>query len=133
MVPALSACLSVARTGNGCGRGACALLALIASILLSVGPPVWAEQRVVELSIRNGELAKDMRVVRVRQGDDVTLRWTTDKPLTIHLHGYDLEKTLSPGTPVSMRFNARATGRFPIETHGHGEERTLGYLEVYPR
>jgi hypothetical protein len=110
-----------------------AVLALIASAFWAGAQPVRAEQRVIDLTIRNDELPKDMRVVRVRQGDDVTLRWTTDKPLTIHLHGYDLEKTLSPGTPVSMRFNARATGRFPIETHGHGEERTLGYLEVHPR
>ena len=110
-----------------------AVLGLVTGTLLAVGPSVWAEQRVVELSIRDGELPKNTRVVRVRQGDDVTLRWTTDKPLTIHLHGYDLEKALSPGAPVSMRFTARATGRFPIETHGHGEERTLGYLEVHPR
>ena len=115
------------------GRRLSAILALIAATLLSVGPVARAEQRVIELSIRNGELPKDTRVVRVRQGDDVTLRWTADEPLTIHLHGYDLEKTLSPGTPVSMRFNARATGRFPIETHGRGSERTLGYLEVHPR
>jgi hypothetical protein len=60
--------------------------------------------------------------VTVRQGDEVTLRWTTDQRMTIHLHGYDLEQTLAPGLPVAMRFAARATGRFPIEIHGHGQE-----------
>jgi hypothetical protein len=55
--------------------------------------------------------------------------------MTIHLHGYDLEQTLAPGPPVSMRFIARATGRFPIEIHAHGQEneQVLGYLEVHPR
>ena len=93
-----------------------------------------AEPRLVELAIHNGRLPEDQRVVRVQQGDDVTLRWTTDQPLTLHLHGYDIEETLAPGTPAAMRFTARATGRFPIEAHdARGAKRTIGYLEVHPR
>ncbi len=110
------------------------ILPLVAVTLLTLGGPAGAEQRVIDLSIRNGEVPKEQRVVTVRQGDDVTIRWTTDQPMTIHLHGYDIERKLSPGTPVSMRFTARATGRFPIEIHAHGQgkEQVLGYLEVHP-
>jgi FtsP/CotA-like multicopper oxidase with cupredoxin domain len=110
-------------------------LAVIGLGLLAVAPPVSTESRVIDLSIRNGELPADTRVVRVRQGDDVTLRWTTDAALAIHLHGYDLERKLAPGPSVSMRFTAKATGRFPIEVHAHGPggDRTLGYVEVHPR
>jgi hypothetical protein len=109
--------------------------AVIALALLVAGAPAWPEPRVVDLSIRHGELPKEARVIRVRQGDEVTLHWRTDAALTIHLHGYDLETKLAPGAPVSMRFSAKATGRFPIEVHVHGAggERTLGYLEVHPR
>ncbi len=104
------------------------LLALIAV------PSAGAEPRVIELALRNGRLPEDRRVVRVSQGDEVTLRWTTDRPLTVHLHGYDIETKLSPGTSVSTRFTARATGRFAIEVHGdRGEERIVAYLEVHPR
>jgi FtsP/CotA-like multicopper oxidase with cupredoxin domain len=108
--------------------------ALAAGLLLRAWAAA-AEPRVFELSIRGGELAEPTRVMRVRQGDDVTLRWTTDRPLTVHLHGYDLEQKLAPGKPVSMRLTARATGRFPIEVHAHGPggDRTIGYLEVHPR
>ncbi len=107
--------------------------AFAATLLLVVGEGA-AQTQVFELSVHNGELPVEQRVVRVRQGDDVTLRWTTDKVLSIHLHGYDIERSLSPRSPVSMRFTARATGRFPIETHGHrGGERTLAYVEVHPR
>jgi hypothetical protein len=108
-------------------------LGLFAAALLLQVAPGSAEPRLVDLSIRNRELPAAQRVVRVRQGDDVTIRWTTDAPLTVHLHGYDIEAKLTSGAAVSMRFTARATGRFPIETHGHGGERTLGYLEVHPR
>jgi len=115
------------------GRWTTRIVVVVA--LVSVGGPAAAEARVIELSLRNGQLAEDQRVVRVQQGDDVTLRWTTDRPLTVHLHGYDLEHNLSPGAPVLMRFTVRAAGRFPIEIHGpsHGDERTVGYLEVHPR
>ena len=94
-----------------------------------------AEPRVFDLELRGGELAAAARLVRVRQGDEVTLRWTTDRPATIHLHGYDLEQKLVPGPPVAMRLTARATGRFAIEVHSHGAagDRTIGYLEVHPR
>ena len=108
--------------------------ALTAGLLLGAHVAT-AEPRVFDLQLRGGELVAAARVVRVRQGDEVTLRWTTDTALTIHLHGYDIEQKLAPGPPVSMRFTARATGRFPIEVHAHGAggDRTLGYLEVHPR
>jgi hypothetical protein len=108
---------------------------LVAGVLLAVGVSAGAEQREFDLAVRGGELPKGKQVVKVRQGDEVTLRWTTDAPLTIHLHGYDIERELSPDRAVSMQLSARVTGRFPIEIHprGGGRERTLGYLEVYPR
>jgi hypothetical protein len=101
--------------------------------LLAIAAQGWSEPRVFDLAIRNNQLPSDQRTVKVRQGDEVTLRWTTDAPLTIHLHGYDIETLVSTGPAVVMKFSARATGRFPIEIHGRGVERTLGYLEVHPR
>lgn len=92
-----------------------------------------AETRAFELSVRDGKLPADQRVVRVRQGDEVTLSWTTDKAFVIHLHGYDIEKSLSPAAPALMRFTARASGRFPVEIHGRGGHRVLAHVEVHPR
>ena len=81
-------------------------------------------------------------VVRVSQGDEVRLDWTTDEPVELHLHGYDIEAKAAPGKPAIMEFTARASGRFPVEAHGfdsgtsehgrHGES-TLLYLEVLPK
>lgn len=109
--------------------------AALAAMLLHLAGGAAAEAQLFELSIRNGKLVADERVIRVRQGDVVTLRWTTDKALTIHLHGYDIETPLSPAAPVSMRFTARASGRFPIEIHPHGQggHRVLVHVEVHPR
>lgn len=108
--------------------------ALVALVAVVVVAHAAADPRIVELAVKNGQLPEDRRVVRVQQGDEVTLSWTTDRPLTLHLHGYDLEAKLAPGPPVTMRLRARATGRFPIEIHSAGgAHHVLGYLEVHPR
>ena len=75
-------------------------------------------------------------VIRVRMGDVVRLRWTTDATMTIHLHGYDIESEVSPDAATVMSFEAYATGRFPVNLHSghdHGDGSTLLYLEVLPR
>lgn len=113
-----------------------ALRVLLALSMFVVAAQASEEIRTFDLAIRAGELPPDMRVIRVQQGDHVTLRWTTDRSVTIHLHGYDIEKKVPVGgEPTVMRFTARATGRFPIELHGadHGHEKILAYLEVHPR
>jgi hypothetical protein len=108
------------------------VLAAVVVAFIAIGEAV-AEPRLFDLALKDGRLPESQRLVRVRQGDEVTLKWTTDRPFTLHLHGYDLEARLVPQTPVELRFIARATGRFPLEIHGSGTERTVGHLEVHPR
>lgn len=93
------------------------------------------------LRIEDGRVPDDMRVVRVKQGDVVTLRWRVDQPVILHLHGYDIDRRVEPGAVGEMRFTAGATGRFPVHAHPVGarpgsraqEEAPLVYVEVYPR
>jgi siroheme synthase len=108
---------------------------LLAMMTLLVAQPSMAEPRTIDLVIRGGSLPPERRVIRVQQGDAVTLRWTSDQALTLHLHGYDVERRVVPGATATMSFTARATGRFPIEVHASEGRRatTLGYLEVHPR
>jgi hypothetical protein len=92
-----------------------------------------ATRRELDLDVRGGALPADKQLIHADQGDDILLRWSADEPITIHLHGYDIEKDLKPGAVTTMSFVATATGRFPITRHGHGEETPLAYLEVHPR
>ena len=80
-----------------------------------------------------------MRLIRVKQNDVVKLQWSTDKPMSVHLHGYDIEQEIKPGAVTDMTFTARATGRFTIEPHvgktqagGHAHGDALVTIEVYP-
>jgi hypothetical protein len=93
------------------------------------------------MHVENGRVPEDMRVVRVKQGDVVALRWSVDQPVILHLHGYDIEKRVDPGAAGEMSFAASVTGRFPVHAHIIGsrpggrarEEAPLVYVEVYPR
>jgi len=107
------------------------LLSAVMAIVTAGG--AVAESLHFDLTLKNGQLPEGQRLVRVWQGDQVTLRWTTDRPFTLHVHGYELEARLGPEAAVELGFTARATGRFPLEIHGAGTERTVGYLEVHPR
>ena len=113
----------------------CCLAALVVACVDS--EPV---EQVFALEIANQQVAKAMRVLRVKQGDSVRLKWSSDQPLKLHLHGYDIEKTVTPGRVTEFAFKAHASGRFPINVHGsqpsqgHAPtEHVLVYLEVYPR
>ena len=114
-------------------QGRTYMFAAVLAALQLVSRESAAETRAFELVVRDGKLPAEQRVVRVRQGDEVTLNWTTDKALVIHLHGYDIETSLSPAAPAPMRFTARASGRFPVEIHGRGGHRVLAHVEVHPR
>ena len=94
-----------------------------------------------DLRLQDGHVPESMRLIRVQQGDDVTLRWTVDRPTVLHLHGYDIEWRVQPGTVGTVTFKARLTGRFPVHVHdtvkganAHArEDSPLVYVEVYPR
>lgn len=102
--------------------------------LAGLGAPGQAqENRSFTLDIRGGRIAPDKRTVRVQEGDRVELRWTTDKAVELHLHGYDIRLNVAPGTPRTMSFDAHAAGRFPVGVHGSGGHGNIFYLEVHPR
>src|SRR5262245_34110599 len=91
------------------------------------------------LTIANGRLPENMRLISVKQNDVVKLDWRTDKPLSVHLHGYDIEQELKPGAVTEMSFTARATGRFTVGPNsggtpsgGHAHGYVLFTIEVYP-
>src|SRR5262249_35277947 len=101
--------------------------------LLFLATAAGAAEQSFTIAIEQGKVPAALRTLRVHQGDQVTLRWRSDRPLTLHLHGYDIVWRLSPGRLDESSFTASATGRFPIETQGaRGGNDTLAYLEVLP-
>jgi len=96
------------------------------------------EQKVFEQQSNGDVDMTPLKKLRVIEGDQVELHWLSIEPVELHLHGYDIELMVEPGLTAVMRFKARATGRFPVTTHGSsghggGHHNTLLYFEVYPK
>ena len=90
-----------------------------------------------ELSQLSAEISK---IIKTFQETDLTLILTSDQPVVLHLHGYDIIAKVPKSGKALMKLNTFATGRFPIKMHLSAEdhqgnaqhERTLLYLEVHP-
>ncbi len=115
-------------------------IALALPLVLACSIGARGNELAFDLNLARGHLPEDMRLIRIHQGDAVKLRWTSDRPLTLHVHGYNIEKRVMPGVPTEMNFTAYATGRFPVHVHGTAgsgggghEEAPLAVIEVYPR
>jgi hypothetical protein len=92
-------------------------------------------EKAFNLSLRNGRLESKNDTLRVRRGERVELRFSTDRPIKLHLHGYDIEASASPESPATISFTADIPGRFPVSEHAHGKahhHEAVLYLEVLP-
>ena len=84
-----------------------------------------------EFDLRISDDVMEPSNVTVTEGDRVELRISTDSPIEVHVHGYDIEQEVEPDEPARFSFKADLTGRFEIEDHETEQE--LGTLVVEPR
>jgi hypothetical protein len=108
-------------------------------VCLALGPSATRAQepKRFDLVLKAGALPKAQQTIKVKQGDAVELRWTSDQPVKLHLHGYDVMIEVKPGEPTVTALNARMAGRFSVEKlqeqkSGHQHGGKVLYLEVYP-
>lgn len=92
-----------------------------------------AEPKRFSVKVKGGHVPENENTLRVNEGDSVEIEFASDRTLTLHLHGIDIESTVAPGKPAVMRFQATVAGRFPVEAHGASAHTALIYVEVYPR
>ena len=95
-----------------------------------------AQPQATKIDIRGGEVAGGAAEIHAKNGDTVVIVVSADAPDDIHLHGYDIEKPVEPGKPVTFRFKANLEGQFEIESHkaeDAGRDPLLGTLIVEPR
>ena len=113
------------------------LIALVVLFLfLRPGPPApesgdleeETQEEVVAVGINEGIMSPPR--VTVYEGDQVKLQITSDRPIELHLHGYDLTEEVEPGETAELSFEATDTGRFGIEDHN--TDAVIGVLLVQP-
>jgi hypothetical protein len=84
----------------------------------------------IRIVVRGGRVVGGLRRARLEQGERALLVVRADVPDHVHLHGYDIMRDVSPGSPARLRFRATIPGRFEVEL----EDRKLqiAQLEVRP-
>jgi FtsP/CotA-like multicopper oxidase with cupredoxin domain len=87
------------------------------------------QDRGYDVEIEDGAMSP--AEIAAGQGDQLTLRLTSNAPVEVHIHGYDLEEEVEPGEETELSFETELSGRFEIEDHD--TEAELGALLVEPR
>jgi hypothetical protein len=79
----------------------------------------------IRVAVKDGKVTPATHREPVARGDTVKLVVTTDE---VHVHGVDVEKETTPGTPVTITLVAKDAGIYEVETHKSGLQ--LLQLEV---
>ena len=85
----------------------------------------------VSIRVENGEPVGGPAEIEVRKNDVVRFVVASDVDDEVHVHGYDLSKSVGPGREASFRFDAEIEGIFEIELEGRAVE--IATLVVRPR
>ena len=89
-----------------------------------------AQAKVITIRVVGGVPQGGIQRPTIDQGDKVVLVVRTDSGEAVHLHGYNIEKEIVPGTPLRLPFTANIAGRFELELHP--TDTLLAVLEVKP-
>ena len=106
------------------------MAAAVSAMALAACSTSEPEDRLFDLSIEHGALTLDPPVMKVDQGDTVTLSVASDEHGSVHLHGYDEEFEVGPDGETTVVFEADATGSFKLTLHGadHMDEKDHGAI-----
>ncbi len=88
--------------------------------------------RIIDLKVEKGKLNLNPPIIKVVQGDNVTLQIWSDESGEFHIHGYDIMVQLQSGKTSTLTFRADKAGTFDVELHTSEGEIALGSLQVTP-
>ncbi|NUZ07363.1 hypothetical protein [Piscinibacter koreensis] len=109
------------------------LRVLASFVLVAVTGIAAAATQSFSVELAGGRV-KGSDTLKVRQGEQVEVRFSSDRPIVLHLHGYNIEAKVVPPAPAVLAFKANVAGRFPVHEHreGPGNHRATLFIEVHP-
>ena len=92
-----------------------------------------ATAKAFDLTLSDRTLSEE--IITVGEDDKIIVRVMSDEEGEFHIAGYEIEKKMSPGKVVELRFTANQAGRYSLEVHPEGSEEDIeiGALLVNPR
>ena len=105
----------------------------LAALMTLAGSAAAASSQSFSVELAGGRVQGD-ETLKVHQGDQVQVRLSSDRPMVLHLHGYDIDAKVAPHAPAVLTFKAGLAGRFPVHEHreGAGNHRAVLFIEVHP-
>jgi plastocyanin len=85
---------------------------------IASGEPNPAREPVtVTVSVTDGRVTPEPSRVKVPLGSTVELQITSDVDDEVHVHGFDVEKSLEAGVTTTLELLADEAGLYEVETH----------------
>lgn len=81
--------------------------------------------------VRDGRPIGGPLEIRVKNGERIRFRVSSDSQDQVHVHGFNLEKAVVPGKSIRFSFSANIEGAFEVEMHGSGA--IVAEIQVRPR
>jgi hypothetical protein len=77
---------------------------------------------------------EDFPIFRAVQGHTLSLTIRSERPGSVHVHGYDRFVDLVPHHDVTLTFEAKDAGLYPVHLHGEGDVMEhLATFEIQPK
>jgi len=92
--------------------------------------PVQPTPKTVTIRVVGGVPRGGIARPKVKQGERIVLVVNADAGESVHVHGYDVERAVTPGKPVRLPITATIPGRFEVELHH--PDAVLAVLTVQP-
>src|SRR5688500_3672544 len=80
-------------------------------------PPKPEKPRTIVIVVDQGRPRGGIKRPELDKGERVVLVVRADAGESVHIHGYDVEKPVTPGKPVRIPLRATIPGRFEVELH----------------
>jgi hypothetical protein len=92
--------------------------------------PAQPAPKTVTIRVVGGAPQGGIARPKVKKGDRVVFVVNADAGEEVHVHGYDVERRVTPGKPVRLPITATIPGRFEVELHH--PDAVLAVLTVQP-
>ena len=93
-------------------------------------PPAKPKPKTVTIRVVGGVPQGGIARPKVTKGDRVVIVVRSDAGESVHIHGYDVERAITPGKPARLPITATIPGRFEVELHH--PDAVLAVLTVNP-
>ncbi|MHC9511465.1 hypothetical protein [Kangiella sp. M94] len=88
----------------------------------------------IDVNIVQGKVEGE-DTLRFNQNEKITITIKSDKPIELHVHGYDIALSLKANDVATLEFDAVTAGRFAVtqhDAHGSDSHGAIFYIEIYP-